>query len=52
MSLVNKEIYEKVSDKEKFGELCKFFWDSIPGEIYSLEKTVFPFVAKPKTYFA
>lgn len=50
--LVNIEIYEKVSDKKIFGEICKSFGILIPVEIYNLDNTIFPFVAKPKTYFA
>lgn len=49
--LVNKNIYEKISDKYSFYNLCQFFGISVP-RISNLEhKFSYPIVAKPTKYF-
>ncbi|NVK00864.1 MAG: hypothetical protein HWE12_04905 [Oceanospirillaceae bacterium] len=48
--LVEKSLYEKISDKKPFSELCKSFGIPIPAEYADLKSAPVPFVAKPKTY--
>lgn len=50
--LVNKELYELVSDKYSFGELCNRHEIITPKELYIDEKIEYPIVAKPKKYFS
>lgn len=50
--LVNETIYEGVSDKYKFGELCKANDIRIPVEYAALDEASLPCVAKPKQYLA
>ena len=47
--LVNKELYERISDKYNFGKACLNFGISVPEE-YQVMPTDFPFVAKPRNY--
>lgn len=50
--LVDKVIYESISDKLSFGKLCKENNIDVPGELeFSLDMTL-PVVAKPKEYFS
>jgi predicted ATP-grasp superfamily ATP-dependent carboligase len=47
--LVNKVLYERISDKYSFGKLCLDFGIPVPEEYNKIPKT-FPFVAKPRSY--
>jgi len=47
--LVNKELYERISDKYSFGKVCLDFGIPVPEE-YHVMPTDFPFVAKPINY--
>jgi predicted ATP-grasp superfamily ATP-dependent carboligase len=48
--LVEKRLYEKISDKLPFVELCKHHSIVVPKEYLSIDAAKFPFVAKPKIY--
>ena len=48
--VVNKKLYEQVSDKYSFGKICEEYNIIIPKEYSSVEKSKLPFVAKPKKY--
>lgn len=48
--LVDKDLYETVSDKAKFSELCNSSGILIPGEYRDIEDAEIPFVAKPIRY--
>ncbi len=50
--LVKKELYELISDKYSFGELCKKNEILVPEEVKLSGEIVFPIVAKPKKYFS
>lgn len=47
--LVSKELYEKISDKYSFGQLCLSYGIPVPDEQKYRPET-FPFVAKPRSY--
>lgn len=49
--LVSKTIYELISDKKAFSELCKKSNIFVPEEYDDASKAKIPFVAKPKNYF-
>jgi len=49
--LIDKDLYEKLSDKYAFCRLCEQHAITIPKESPNMEELVVPFVAKPKTYF-
>ncbi len=48
--LVKQKIYECISNKKSFGELCQKYQIKIPAEISSPETCSLPFIAKPITY--
>lgn len=48
--LVEKDLYELVSNKYSFGQLCLKNEILVPREIKSYEEIFFPIVAKPKKY--
>lgn len=50
--LVDKHIYELISDKHSFGKLCKANDINIPKEIEFFSSMQLPVVAKPKGYFS
>ena len=50
--LVEENLYETVSDKEKFWKLCNENSLKVPQIIQLTKSFSVPFVAKPKTYFA
>lgn len=50
--LVPKELYENVSDKKKFGDICECNGISVPKELGFPNEFHQPFVAKPISYFA
>jgi predicted ATP-grasp superfamily ATP-dependent carboligase len=50
--LVDKNLYETISDKLKFGDLCRQNGILVPEEFESVKAATIPFVAKPKTYFS
>lgn len=50
--LVEKEMYELISDKYSFGKLCSKNDILIPKEIKNVNENVFPIVAKPRKYFS
>jgi predicted ATP-grasp superfamily ATP-dependent carboligase len=50
--LVDKEIYERISDKYSFNKICLQHNIVVPAEYGSPEAVKIPYVAKPKQYFA
>lgn len=52
LPLVEKSLYEKISDKDSFGKLCRKYNILVPDESYQIEEMEYPFVAKPREYFA
>ncbi len=50
--LVNKELYELISDKYKFRELCLRNGIIVPKDFKSFQSAKIPFVAKPISYFS
>lgn len=51
LPLVNLELYQLISDKESFKEICNCFSIFSPAQkTVSLDKPEYPFVAKRKTY--
>ena len=50
--LVSLELYESISDKYSFGRICKENNIKVPHEYFDINKTAFPFVAKPKKYIS
>lgn len=50
--LVNKELYELISDKKSFGLHCHKNGILTPGEFNVNHRIVYPCVAKPKKYFS
>lgn len=51
-SLVNNELYELISDKYKFWELCLKNGIEVPKNYESFNSAEIPFVAKPFSYFS
>lgn len=49
--LVESDIYQLISDKMQFNELCKKYEIAVPLEYESIPNVI-PFVIKPKTYFS
>lgn len=49
--LVDKKLYENISDKYSFGEICLNFGLSVPKEYRKIPE-YFPFVAKPISYYS
>ncbi|MDR1005493.1 MAG: ATP-grasp domain-containing protein [Bacteroidales bacterium] len=49
--LVNENLYERLSDKYSFGELCKEYGINTPLFNTDIDKANIPCVAKPYTYF-
>ncbi len=49
--LVERELYERISDKEKFARLCASYGLDIPDEYETMPERP-PFVAKPRGYFS
>jgi len=50
--LCSIELYQQLSDKYSFSELCKRHNIAVPEEYESLATINIPFVAKPKRYFS
>lgn len=50
--LVKKELYELISDKYSFGQICSENGILVPKEVKLNKKITFPIVAKPKKYFS
>jgi len=50
--LVENKLYNLVSNKQSFGNICKINNILTPGEFSSLAKIKYPCVAKPKKYFS
>lgn len=50
--LVKRELYEQISDKEAFWNLCRFSNLDVPEKLEIHEKFERPYVAKPKKYIA
>ena len=48
--LVDKRLYEQISDKQPFGELCRRHGIRVPPEFDGPESASLPFVAKPRVY--
>lgn len=49
--LIDKQLYERISDKYSFGKACSDFGISVPEE-YPEPPVNIPFVAKPRSYAA
>lgn len=49
--IVRDGLYELISDKYKFGEICKKNNILTPKECQNIDGIPFPYVAKPKKYF-
>ena len=49
--LVEEALYEEISDKFKFADLCRSSGLAVPKE-FSTPPDVLPFVAKPRSYFS
>jgi hypothetical protein len=49
--LVDKEIYNSISDKYSFSGICRDKGFVVPRESECYKELDFPFVSKPKTYF-
>jgi len=49
--LHKRDVYELLSNKHSFGELCRVNSINIPSQILKDDATNFPLVVKPKTYF-
>lgn len=52
MPVVNRNLYEQISDKEPFSALCAENDILIPKEFKKYAEVLVPFVAKPKKYLA
>lgn len=52
ITLVNKELYERLSDKQTFGELCADNDIEVPEGYPDAKSATTPFVAKPKKFFS
>lgn len=50
--LCDTPLYEQLSDKYSFTDLCRLNNINVPGEYNSLDIAELPFVAKPKKYFS
>lgn len=50
--LVNKNLYELISDKHKFNKLCLENGIEVPNNYKSFDLAEIPFVAKPYNYFS
>lgn len=50
--LVDAELYSLVSDKYRFGELCRQHGIAVPGEYPAVDASILPCVAKPINYFS
>lgn len=50
--LTDADVYVSVSDKKVFGEICRENEILVPDEYTSIADASFPFVAKPRKYFA
>lgn len=50
-TLVDTHLYEMISDKKKFSDVCGSNGINIPKEIAFPETFIHPFVAKPITYY-
>ncbi len=48
--LVDQQLYEVISDKASFEELCKQHGIQVPVKYKTIDEANYPFVAKPKTY--
>jgi hypothetical protein len=48
--LVERGLYERISDKHPFGDLCRSHGIRVPAEVGSAESAPLPFVAKPMNY--
>lgn len=50
--LVNEELYETISDKHSFWELCSYRRLQVPEIVTDFRNLSLPFVAKPKKYYS
>lgn len=50
--LVEKVIYESISNKYSFGQICRNYGINIPEEVDIQKQIAFPIVAKPKEYYS
>ena len=48
--VVDQSLYQLISDKKSFSELCHRHGIDVPEEFGSLDNAIIPFVAKPKEY--
>lgn len=49
--LVNKQLYETISNKQSFAEVCAEHNIAVPAKYPTVEACEYPFVAKPKRYY-
>lgn len=49
--LVDREMYEAISDKASFANICREYGLAVPGEASRAELLHFPMVVKPRQYF-
>jgi predicted ATP-grasp superfamily ATP-dependent carboligase len=50
--LVSLALYEKISDKASFTEMCRRAGITVPSDVKDIENALLPFVAKPSSYVA
>jgi predicted ATP-grasp superfamily ATP-dependent carboligase len=50
--LVDQKLYETISDKRSFEELCEQHGVQVPVKYKAIDEAKYPFVAKPNTYFS
>lgn len=51
IKLINKELYEKISDKFSFSEMCENNGIKVPYIYKNYNDIKYPIIAKPKSYF-
>lgn len=51
LSIVDRVLYEKISDKQPFSDLCKSAGIAVPAE-YEISEATYPYIAKPKRYLS
>jgi len=52
MPVVDKKLYERISDKDSFYDMCVEWGIEVPGILEKRLNFIEPFVAKPRTYYA
>lgn len=49
--LVDLSLYERISDKIKFVDLCRSYCIEVPGTYEKIDRVSLPMVAKPRNYY-